>query len=255
MKKIIIILSLLFSFSALSASWPANMYTVNSIFYVQFSSLKSYMNKVMSLYPHEMKGNRIDFYKSASTSKIPVLTVIVNNQIESNAIVETMLFYVQGKFRERLTIKRVGTNRANSFKSLINFKFSLDTSIESTSFRFSKMKISQRVVSISNGISSMYRPFGDNYTQINLIETQNESQLLSKLYYQCSSCDSKAMTAHMSIIPESYGNMSYFAKDSTDITTPKVFFQNVNGYLGGLYSSFNSIPTRLVSEFGFPKVN
>ena len=255
MKSLIIILFIFASFSATSATWPSNMYSISNIFFIQFSSLKSYMNKIMSNYPYLIHDDRIDFFKSGSISKQKVLSIIVTREIDENEITEILNFYVRGMLRERLVINRVGTNVPNSLHNLINFKFYLDLSLEQTNIKFLNLNISQRVLKTIDGTRSTYRPFGDNYAQVNLIEIENEFELFSKLYYQCDVCDGKPMMARMSLLAESKGDMSYYLNNETDTTTPEVFFKRSAGYLGGLYGSFSSIPSKLVKQYGFPKDN
>lgn len=255
MKKIIIIILFTSSINALSASWPSSMYSINNIFFVQFSSLKSYMNKIMSKYPYYIHDNQVDFYNSGSTSNQKIFSILVTRDIKKYEITEILNFYVRGMLRERLIINRVGTNIPTTLHNLINFKFYLDLSIEQTNISFVNMKISQRVLKTVDGSISTYRPFGDDYAQVNLIEIENNYELFSKLYYQCDVCDGKPLIARMSLLENSYGDMSYFKDNETESTTPQNFFKKSSGYLGGLYGSFSSIPSKLVKEFGFPKDN
>lgn len=251
--KTFVILLLISSHALANISWPSNMYTVESLFTEQFSTIKTYIQNLKINYAYKETNNGITFFKQINGAREEVLKLIIKRDIQSSYIKEEVLFYTYTGFTERFRLERWGANLYPiDNRKLTSFSFSIPKNVDEFRYEFILQKLYQHVEYEENLIRSNYRLY-DYGLEINHLEEIQESRLFSKLWYQCDVCSGEPIIALMDTREEFLGNMSFYYESPLEFVTPKQFFAKANrSYLSGIRREFRNIPTIGIFEFSWP---
>ena len=252
MKKILIFFYLL-TLCNISFAWPDNMYTIERLFYDQFSSMRTYINNLKINYPFKIKDNSIIFYADNGNENQVIFRIYLQIFRGHKSITEKLIFVGENGHKEKFVYTRLGNNlKPLPFDQLVSFRFSFPNNVDYLSIEFERSKVYQKIDFGLDSVRSHYRLY-DYGLEIHHFEQINDSNLYSKLWYQCDVCTGEPLIAIMDTREIFYGNIQYMLGNPLQIIGPKKFYAKANrSYLSGINKEFTSIVDNAIMEFGWP---
>ncbi len=242
--KLLSLFLLCFSVNCYSIDWPSGQYTIDSLNKLQLGEFKNYFNLVSTKFPIRV----VDHGRSLEVLSYGeiVLKGTVKRKADGRAVILYQSFKDGGVFVYRIVIEDVENI---SHYELLTFDIfdKLNNSDLNISFPDSNFIID---VATEDAIKLAVYRFG--WGSINLREKSTETELSSRFWYNCPSCNGDPLYL---VIKKSGANIykKFYQGLLQKEVSAKLFYQEANGfYLSALVRELKNELNTLVRQKGWP---